>query len=169
MQPFTPLAAEATWTLRIAETRLDSGDPMLRHKTTRRAVYDAARAEFSRDDADEVILLNQRGEVCEGTITNIFIDIGEPVLVTPPLSSGLLPGVLRGELIATGKATEAMLTERGSASGESDFRWQFAARIDQGEAGTRLTRPPAATTLCSHEFIGKANGQQHHIFGSPVA
>ena len=42
-----------------------------------------------------MILLNQRGEVCEGTITNIFVDIGEPVLVTPALTCGLLPGVLR--------------------------------------------------------------------------
>ena len=57
------------------------------------------RAEFSRDEADEAILLNQRGEVCEGTITNIFIDIGEPVLVTPALASGLLPGVLGGSLL----------------------------------------------------------------------
>ncbi len=59
-------------------TRLDSADPLLRHKTTRRQVYEAARAEFSREEADEVLLLNERGEVCEGTITNVFIDIGEP-------------------------------------------------------------------------------------------
>ena len=74
------------WTLRIASTRIDSGDPLLRHKTTRRQVYEAARAEFPRDEADEVLLLNERGEVCEGTITNVFVDIGEPVLVTPPLA-----------------------------------------------------------------------------------
>jgi 4-amino-4-deoxychorismate lyase len=110
-QPFTPLAPDAVWTLRIAETRLDANDPLLRHKTTRRAVYDAARAEFSRDEADEVILLNQRGEVCEGTITNVFVDAGNGVLLTPPLRCGLLPGVLRGELLESGQAQEAMLTE----------------------------------------------------------
>jgi 4-amino-4-deoxychorismate lyase len=109
--PFEPLPADAIWTLRIASTRLDADDPLIRHKTTRRAVYEAARAEFSREEADEVILLNRRGEVCEGTITNVFIDIGEPVLVTPALGSGLLPGVLRGEMIEQAKAREAVLTE----------------------------------------------------------
>ena len=37
----------------------------------------AARAEFPREQADEVILLNERGEVCEGTITNVFVDMGD--------------------------------------------------------------------------------------------
>jgi 4-amino-4-deoxychorismate lyase len=109
-QPYAPLAPDAVWTVKIAETRLDANDPLLRHKTTR-AVYDAARAEFSREEADEVILLNQHGQVCEGTITNVFIDMGDGVLLTPPLQCGLLPGVLRGELLESGGAKEAMLTE----------------------------------------------------------
>jgi 4-amino-4-deoxychorismate lyase len=109
--PFEPLPTDAVWTLRIATTRLNSADPLLRHKTTWRQVYEAARAEFSRGEADEVLLLNERSEVCEGTITNVFIDIGEPVLVTPALGSGLLPGVLRGEMIEQGKARDAVLSE----------------------------------------------------------
>lgn len=108
--PFEPLPKDAVWTLRIVATRIDSGDPLLRHKTTRRQVYEAARAEFSREEADEVLLLNERGEVCEGAITNIFIDTGEPVLVTPPLDCGLLAGVLRGEMIDEGKSEVAVLT-----------------------------------------------------------
>lgn len=58
--PFTPLPADALWRIRIASTRLDSSDRLLRVKTTRRGVYDAARSEFSPDQADEVILLNER-------------------------------------------------------------------------------------------------------------
>ena len=83
----------------IAKTRLQSEDSLFRHKTTRREPYEAARAEFSKDEADEVILLNERGEVCEGTITNIFAEAADGILLTPPLTSGLLPGVLRAELI----------------------------------------------------------------------
>ncbi len=109
--PFEPLAQDAAWTLRIANTRLDSADPLIRHKTTRRQVYEAARAEFSREEADEVLLLNERGEVCEGTISNVFADLGGSALATPALTSGLLLGVLRGELIERGKAKEAVLTE----------------------------------------------------------
>jgi 4-amino-4-deoxychorismate lyase len=40
-----------------------------------------------------------------------FADMGDGVLLTPPLRCGLLPGVLRGELLESGKAKEAMLTE----------------------------------------------------------
>jgi 4-amino-4-deoxychorismate lyase len=46
---------------------------------------------------DEVIFLNERGEVCDGTITTLFFDRGQGMR-TPPLSSGLLPGVLRAEI-----------------------------------------------------------------------
>lgn len=107
--PFVPLAAEATWTVGIAKTTLRSGDPLLRHKTSRRAVYAAARAEFAAGEADEVLLLNERGEVCEGTITSVFLDDGTGILKTPPLACGLLAGVLREELIESGQAREAVL------------------------------------------------------------
>jgi 4-amino-4-deoxychorismate lyase len=119
--PFEPLAPGKTWTLRIAETRLDSADPLIRHKTSRRAAYVKARAEFHGDMADEVILLNERGEVCEGTITNVFVETGDGTLLTPPLSSGLLPGVLRGELLDEGRAGEAVLTPDDLASGRNIF------------------------------------------------
>ena len=46
---------------------------------------------------DEVIFLNERGEVCDGTITTLFFDRGQGMR-TPPLTCGLLPGVLRADL-----------------------------------------------------------------------
>ncbi|PCK87187.1 hypothetical protein CPT32_10175 [Rhizobium sophoriradicis] len=107
---FVPLAPETVWTVRIGETRLDSTDRLLRHKTTRRAVYEVARAEYAPDEADEVILLNERGEVCEGTITSVFLDDGTGTLRTPPISCGLLAGVLRTELICARKARVGRLT-----------------------------------------------------------
>jgi branched-chain amino acid aminotransferase len=47
---------------------------------------------------DEVILLNERGEVSECTSANVFIARGDKVW-TPPLSSGCLPGVTRDILL----------------------------------------------------------------------
>ena len=108
--PFTALPQDTVWKLRIAGTRLDSTDKLLRIKTTRRAVYETARAEFTPQQADEVILLNERQDVCEGTITSVFLDDGSGILRTPPISCGLLAGVLRTELICQRKARVGRIT-----------------------------------------------------------
>jgi len=108
-RPFTPLPQDTVWRLAIARTRLDRDDPLICHKTTRRQVYDTARAEFAPDEVDEVILLNGEDQVCEGTITSIFVDRGGTSCSTPALRCGLLPGVLREELIDNGVTTEAVL------------------------------------------------------------
>ncbi len=107
--PFEPVPEETVWRLKVAKTKLQSEDSLFRHKTTRREPYEAARAEFSKDVADEVILLNERDEVCEGTITNIFAEAADGMLLTPPLTSGLLPGVLRAELIRERRARGEVL------------------------------------------------------------
>ena len=84
---------------------VDSGDFRLRHKTTDRGFYVRAR-----DSAGsfEVALVDPHGFITEGSFSNIFVR-GPGALLTPPLSRGLLPGVLRAELIANGSAIEADL------------------------------------------------------------
>lgn len=99
----------AGWRLILSPDRLDPDDPRLRHKTTERALYDRTRAALPAG-TDEAVFLNTRGEVCEGTITNLFFDLGDG-LMTPPLASGCLPGILRAELVLSGRAREAVLTE----------------------------------------------------------
>lgn len=89
--PLPPRAQE--WRIAVCPVRLRSDDPWLGLKTTRRAVYDRARATMPVG-VDELLFANEKGEVCEGTITNIFFDRGKG-LRTPPRVSGLLPGVLR--------------------------------------------------------------------------
>ena len=84
------------WRLGLAATRLASDDVWLGVKSTRRGVYDAARAGLPAG-LHEVVFQNERGEVCDGTITTLFFDRGAG-LRTPPLSSGLLPGVLRASI-----------------------------------------------------------------------
>lgn len=108
--PFEALPAETVWRLGIAKTRLRHDDPLLNHKTTRRELYVAAREEFSREEVDEVLLFNDLGQLCEGTITTVFLDRGDKACVTPALSCGLLAGVLREELLRKKSVTEAVLT-----------------------------------------------------------
>jgi para-aminobenzoate synthetase/4-amino-4-deoxychorismate lyase len=94
----------------ISDTRLDSTNAFLFHKTTRRELYDREWQHYAEAlKADEVLYLNERGELAEGSRTNVFVERGGKLL-TPPLSSGLLPGVLRRELLLNGKAEEAVLT-----------------------------------------------------------
>lgn len=120
-QPFTPLAADKIWRLRFARTRLDSSDALLAYKTTRRQVYVRARAEYLATQADEVLLMNERGEACEGTITNLFVDFGDGVLATPRLDCGLLPGILREELLEQGRAVEAVIPYNALKSAKAIF------------------------------------------------
>jgi para-aminobenzoate synthetase/4-amino-4-deoxychorismate lyase len=81
-------------------------DPFIRHKTTHRAVYEAARR--SAPEADDVLLWNARGELTESTIANLVVELdGE--WVTPPESSGLLPGVQRRVLLESGRIRERVV------------------------------------------------------------
>jgi para-aminobenzoate synthetase/4-amino-4-deoxychorismate lyase len=87
----------------LARARVSRRDASLFHKTTRRERYDLARRE--RPDALDVLLANEEGEPTEFTIGNLVAEIGGE-RVTPPLDAGLLPGVMRAELLARGEVRE---------------------------------------------------------------
>jgi 4-amino-4-deoxychorismate lyase/para-aminobenzoate synthetase/4-amino-4-deoxychorismate lyase len=91
----------------------DADDPRLRHKTTDRALYNAA---LRAGGTFEVLLLDREGYLSEGCFSTIFVERGDR-LVTPPLSRGLLPGVLRQSLIDLGEAEEADLRPRDLEDG----------------------------------------------------
>jgi para-aminobenzoate synthetase/4-amino-4-deoxychorismate lyase len=98
----SPLAESAPGTLLryiVSDRRTDSQDVFLRHKTTNRVLYED---EFARHQAatgcDEVLFVNERGEVTEGSRFNLFVE-RDGRLLTPPLRCGLLDGTLRRELI----------------------------------------------------------------------
>jgi para-aminobenzoate synthetase/4-amino-4-deoxychorismate lyase len=100
------LANPPHWTYALSPERVASDDLLLRHKTDWRELYDRQAAAHQ---SDEVIFRNERGELTEGARSNIFVKRGGRLL-TPPLSSGLLPGVLRAQLIERG-CEETVLTE----------------------------------------------------------
>jgi para-aminobenzoate synthetase/4-amino-4-deoxychorismate lyase len=93
--------------VRLATSRTDSRKPFLFHKTTHRPLYQAALA--GQPDCGELLFLNERNELTEGTISNVVVRLaGE--LVTPPLACGLLPGVFRAELLDRGVIRERVIT-----------------------------------------------------------
>ncbi len=90
----------------LSAEAIDRQDPFLYHKTSHRLSYENALINQATDD---VILWNEVGDITESTIANIVIKLnGE--LYTPPVKSGLLPGVYRAELIAAGKITERVIS-----------------------------------------------------------
>lgn len=96
---------------------VDPGDWRLRHKTSDRAFYEEALEVAKSDGASEAILVDPQGRVTEGSYTNIFVSGEDGVLLTPPVSLGLLPGVLRRSLVESGEAREAKLTLDDLSSG----------------------------------------------------
>lgn len=102
-------ALPETRLVRLARSAIDADDPLRRHKTTARRLYDTALAGLPADGSVfDLVFLNQRGEVAEGARSNVFVE-RDGVLLTPPVSSGALPGVLRASLLASGRAREAVL------------------------------------------------------------
>jgi para-aminobenzoate synthetase / 4-amino-4-deoxychorismate lyase len=98
-----------TGLIRLSPERTASKDVFLRHKTTERNLYESQYAEARANGFDDVIFLNERDEITEGAISNIFIQRAGK-LFTPPVSSGVLPGVFRRQLLATtGDAAEHVL------------------------------------------------------------
>jgi para-aminobenzoate synthetase/4-amino-4-deoxychorismate lyase len=92
------------------------GDWRLRHKTTDRGFHLEALAVAQARGAREAVFVRDDGLVTEGSFTNVFVERGGKLL-TPPVALGLLPGVLRGELIEQGRAIEAELTLADLAGG----------------------------------------------------
>jgi para-aminobenzoate synthetase/4-amino-4-deoxychorismate lyase len=93
--------------LAVALHPVDSDDRFLFHKTTRRGVYDEARAAWPYHD--DVLLWNERGEPTESTIANLVVRIDGRRL-TPSLDSGLLAGTLRAELLERGDIEQRRLS-----------------------------------------------------------
>lgn len=97
----TPLPdpGSSSMTFRLDSAPTSSLHPELRHKTTKRSVYENARSRHP--DVDETLLINERGECMEFCIGNLVIE-KNGTLLTPPLHSGLLPGTFRTELVQNG-------------------------------------------------------------------
>jgi branched-chain amino acid aminotransferase len=76
-----------------------------------------ARTEAQKLGYDEAILLNTNGFVTEGTGENLFA-VRDGILVTPPLSAGILPGITRDSIIQLGRDMSFVVKERNISRGE---------------------------------------------------
>ncbi|WP_136515599.1 aminodeoxychorismate synthase component I [Geomonas edaphica] len=116
----------------FARQRVDSNDPFLYHKTSHRELY---QQELSgRSGVQEVIFLNERDEITEGTNSNVVARI-DGHDYTPSLSCGLLPGTLREELLARGEIKEKLLKREDLERAEAVYlvnsvrKWRKATLV----------------------------------------
>lgn len=112
----------------LTSLKLESAEPFLQHKTTHRPWYDAATQWLAQHpDYFDLIFLNEKGELCEGSRSNIYV-LKHGEWLTPPLSSGLLGGVLRTQLLETGQAKEAILAPSDLTADKASIRLSNALR-----------------------------------------
>lgn len=110
---FEPVPPDGVWDLVVSDRRLEASDPLLRHKTSRRALYDGERARLlPSSGCEEVVFLNREARVADCGITCLYAaDPAQPgVLRTPRLADGCLDSVLRAELIESGRVRATALT-----------------------------------------------------------
>ena len=108
-----PRLAELPVPVAVRPAPMAADDFRLAHKTSLRAAYDSVRRESG---AAEVVFVDEPGFVTEGSWSNVFVE-RDGQLLTPPLALGLLPGVLRAELIDKGRAVESHLRLADLAGG----------------------------------------------------
>ncbi len=89
-------------------TRRNEHSPLSRLKTLNYLDNVIARREAAARGADEAILVNTVGRLAETTVANLFVVIAGETL-TPPVEDGALPGVVRAELLESGRAAERSL------------------------------------------------------------
>jgi para-aminobenzoate synthetase/4-amino-4-deoxychorismate lyase len=143
-EPMPPVT-EGPVRLALDDEPVDATSPWLQHKTTRRDVY-LTRA-LRHPEADDVVLVNQHGELTETTTANLAVRLGGRWW-TPPTTSGCLPGVERARQLELGRLHERVLDAQDLHDAEelavvSSLRGWRPARLGGGR-GCAHRRPEVA-------------------------
>ncbi|MDX2317232.1 MAG: aminodeoxychorismate synthase component I [Hyphomicrobiaceae bacterium] len=138
---------DTVWRFVISDERVDEKDPLFYHKTTRRQFYDdEMKRQKALTGCDEVVFLNMRGELTEGTRTTLFVE-QDGRLFSPALACGLLPGTLREELLDLPRATasEAVLTPRDLAGADRIYLGNSVRGLVRAELMQNVTADASKT------------------------
>jgi para-aminobenzoate synthetase / 4-amino-4-deoxychorismate lyase len=134
-----PAATERQVRLALDTVPVDPEDPFLHHKTTNRRTYEEARARHP--ESDDVVMIGPADLITETTIANIALLIDGRWL-TPPVSSGCLPGVQRAAMLDDGRITESPLTVDDLTRAERIIRLNSLRGVED----CLLTREPPRPT-----------------------
>lgn len=137
--PYTGKRIEQGFRLALSSVYRNETSPLVRHKTFNYGDCILEKRRAARLGADEVIFQNSRGELCEGSVSNLFFACGGK-LYTPPVSCGLLPGILRRFLMERADVTETRL------------RMEDAAEMDECFVTNSLMGIMPVTTFEGHAY-----------------
>lgn len=117
---YTPKQYQEGFRMDYSNVYRNETSPLVRHKTMNYGDCILEKRRAGTLGLDELILCNSQGQICEGTTTNLFF-VREGILYTPPLSCGLLPGILRRFLLTTFPVREQVLTPGDALAMEECF------------------------------------------------
>lgn len=103
-----PLKTHPSSTLLLSQKRLNSKNPLLRHKSSLRKIYEEKSHLWRENLCYDLAFLNEKNELCEASRTNLILKM-EGAFFTPPLKSGLLRGIYRHFLLKLGLIKEKKL------------------------------------------------------------
>lgn len=115
--PLPTLSAQPVRLVVARDTRRNELSPLSRIKSTNYLESILAKREAERRGADDAVMLNGAGRVAEASAANLFARI-DCDWVTPPVSEGALPGVMRAAMIDAWDAAERPLTPDDLARAE---------------------------------------------------
>jgi para-aminobenzoate synthetase/4-amino-4-deoxychorismate lyase len=150
------LSQERDVALLWSSERVDEREPLQRYKTTWRPRYAAAAAEAAKDGFFDALLCNRSGAVADTTRCNVFVEHDGSALLTPRIADGALAGILRAELIASGRVCEARLTRADVENARAIFVGNSARGLLR--ATLSHARPGYAAIVGSKKTGSRKNG-----------
>lgn len=118
--PYTQQSYQSGFSVDISSVRRNETSPLVKYKTLNYGDCIIEKRAAAAAGKQERIFLNTKGQICEGTVSNIFFVRGGQVF-TPPLSCGMLPGILRGFVCETTNVQERILYPHDIATFDECF------------------------------------------------
>jgi para-aminobenzoate synthetase / 4-amino-4-deoxychorismate lyase len=133
--------------VRLSAQTVCSSDRFLYHKTTRRKMYVEELAAAKAAGCDDALFFNERGELTEGAVHNVFV-VKDGIWRTPAIACGLLPGTYRAFILRTrDNARDDVLTLDDLACADAIYLCNSVRGIFQVRLSEKLT--PRAASLAT--------------------
>jgi len=140
-----------------------AADPRFAHKTGNLLWIKGIRRTKRSPEAVEQLLLGPRGEILEGTTSSVFAVDADGVLSTAPLAAGILPGILRGEVLAWARREGMRVREVAPLFSEAaSFRELFLTSSTLPVLPLHTVLDPAGAVFWPRDFPVAAAFLEHY-------